>query len=1014
MMVKTLHGGAWIALVVVFHLPSVSRCHEGRQREVQIASQNEGSESAPRAKSPNYDFEYIVRNDPDGQLYGASENRNGDSTSGYYFVDLPDGRRQKVSYYVTPESGYVADISYEQINDISEGNSDDGIAARKPTEDERGLFSLTRVTLSAVNRNIVGASTKSGLSRGNDIQIQHFLDENRRAGGTSESDFSIESESKSVSSHGVENARQTQQPPPLRAVGGAKEHKVNTGSGITDTGVALPILRTEGQQARNFFWKSNRKSINNNGVQSSSLSSTSRPAGLVKRGDGVNIRESGYPHGQVESRDNQANIQGPQSQPIDHNHTHRQKGERNSEKNARVPEILPMGRSHYFSQPSHTQNIDAKVKDVVPSSLQKPFSSVKTIVRPLSHNRSKVIGTSVPDFLSTRNFYPNKFSDHQVSNFQSASSHLGGKFSHSLATNAYNASQKPTSSRPPVIVQQQSTFPNPGRRGHFHTGTQGTQNIFDYDSFTKSLKPEDFGRKISSKTLHDLKGSKYFGNDRSLSVSRLHEISAVSLPEKQTSFEGQSSSKRIQSLSGFGSPKHESLYTYHPEHGTFRPSFISKQPRGSGASDGQLKATLPVVTPTSASGFRPSTRIGVPLPQKKFPSSDRSPFSGTNVGIPLPPKRLLAEKKSFSSLSNAKTGDSVFRPTTNRLSPNAKFGSRISPGKLFHRKRITHQNNNSETSFRAVQTPPDRKSSSDIRNFGVPIPASTTAAAQRRAPVSTLSTPRPRLEIQPARRVLDFENVGINLPSFNVPPASHRPESSRKFQIQAPLTKIVSPLLPPPGPNRSLDVGIPLPVFQPLIPGKRTGTLVNGVGLAVPTSAPSFVIKSDEGRTSVGRPLPSDSSSKGLSGLKLKPQNFNKKKLFVQQLEPVSKTQLDDKTSIPENFNVPANFQKRNLDVASNETQHRNSILPVGISLPDVMMPPPLPHTEDKHSNSPGAGTIFASSSRQRRLDDSSSSSSRPDRRLDDSVFLEDDDSKPTRFGFNIQANIGPHMRASR
>ena len=44
---------------------------------------------------------------------GHSEYRNGDKTDGQYFVVLPDGRRQVVSYYVDGYSGYVADVKYE-------------------------------------------------------------------------------------------------------------------------------------------------------------------------------------------------------------------------------------------------------------------------------------------------------------------------------------------------------------------------------------------------------------------------------------------------------------------------------------------------------------------------------------------------------------------------------------------------------------------------------------------------------------------------------------------------------------------------------------------------------------------------------------------------------------------------------------------------------------------------------------------------------------------------------------
>lgn len=45
--------------------------------------------------------------------FGAEESRYGDNTRGSYFVQLPDGRIEKVNYYVNGYSGYVADVTYE-------------------------------------------------------------------------------------------------------------------------------------------------------------------------------------------------------------------------------------------------------------------------------------------------------------------------------------------------------------------------------------------------------------------------------------------------------------------------------------------------------------------------------------------------------------------------------------------------------------------------------------------------------------------------------------------------------------------------------------------------------------------------------------------------------------------------------------------------------------------------------------------------------------------------------------
>ena len=44
---------------------------------------------------------------------GHNEQREGDVTYGQYYVHLPDGRLQLVTYSVDGSSGYVADVSYE-------------------------------------------------------------------------------------------------------------------------------------------------------------------------------------------------------------------------------------------------------------------------------------------------------------------------------------------------------------------------------------------------------------------------------------------------------------------------------------------------------------------------------------------------------------------------------------------------------------------------------------------------------------------------------------------------------------------------------------------------------------------------------------------------------------------------------------------------------------------------------------------------------------------------------------
>merc|ERR1712117_411091 len=59
-----------------------------------------------------YSYTYGVADDYSQNNYGQSESRDGYNTQGEYFVNLPDGRLQKVTYTVVGDAGYVADVVY--------------------------------------------------------------------------------------------------------------------------------------------------------------------------------------------------------------------------------------------------------------------------------------------------------------------------------------------------------------------------------------------------------------------------------------------------------------------------------------------------------------------------------------------------------------------------------------------------------------------------------------------------------------------------------------------------------------------------------------------------------------------------------------------------------------------------------------------------------------------------------------------------------------------------------------
>ena len=61
----------------------------------------------------SYSYDWAVNDDYSNNNYGQTESRSGDKTTGSYYVLLPDGRTQTVTYTVGDDySGYVADVQY--------------------------------------------------------------------------------------------------------------------------------------------------------------------------------------------------------------------------------------------------------------------------------------------------------------------------------------------------------------------------------------------------------------------------------------------------------------------------------------------------------------------------------------------------------------------------------------------------------------------------------------------------------------------------------------------------------------------------------------------------------------------------------------------------------------------------------------------------------------------------------------------------------------------------------------
>ena len=68
------------------------------------------SDQDPDFEPAQYSFRWQVQDEPSNNDYGQTERREGDKTEGSYYVQLPDGRTQKVTYTVDGYSGKIRPI----------------------------------------------------------------------------------------------------------------------------------------------------------------------------------------------------------------------------------------------------------------------------------------------------------------------------------------------------------------------------------------------------------------------------------------------------------------------------------------------------------------------------------------------------------------------------------------------------------------------------------------------------------------------------------------------------------------------------------------------------------------------------------------------------------------------------------------------------------------------------------------------------------------------------------------
>ncbi|XP_071541411.1 pro-resilin-like [Panulirus ornatus] len=85
----------------------------------------DSSEESLESTEVKYSFNWAIDDDPSSNEFGHQETRDGDDTQGSYYVELPNGRLQKVVYTVYGDDGYQPLVTYSESDESDESDEFD-------------------------------------------------------------------------------------------------------------------------------------------------------------------------------------------------------------------------------------------------------------------------------------------------------------------------------------------------------------------------------------------------------------------------------------------------------------------------------------------------------------------------------------------------------------------------------------------------------------------------------------------------------------------------------------------------------------------------------------------------------------------------------------------------------------------------------------------------------------------------------------------------------------------------